>query len=212
MVTKSALELYAWTANCHMLSYANSFITAITQGSTIGLQALYDKRNWLSCGLGHGPLCGKAGCPALYMDTHNWNDCYGEVFQIYRFAGPGDVQVGDIVGIYYPKTSKWYSLAGSQADLDACPGQPNKATGFADQFRWFRCYGEVFSIYAYGKNVGDTINDHDHVMLLYVRDQNWASLADPVSNHDGCPGTTFPPAPDRYDQCWGEVFEIWKKP
>ncbi len=44
-----------------------------------------------------------------------------------------------------------------------------------------------------------------------INDQSWASLADAVSGHAGCPGTALPPPPDRYDKCWGEVFEIWKK-
>ncbi len=184
---------------------------AITQGSTIGLQALYSKRDWMSCGLAHGPYCGKATCPQLYMDPSDWINCYGEVFQIYRMAGSGDVIVGDIVGIYYPKTSNWYSLASPQALLAGCPGQPTIANGFRDHLRWFTCFGEVFKIYAYGKDVGDTIFAHDHVTLCYIHDQSWASLANAVSGHEGCPGTALPPPPDRYDKCWGEVFEIWKK-
>ena len=56
-------------------------------------------------------------------------NCWGEVFQIYRAFGSGNIESGDFVGIYYPRVSRWFSLRKNQAHTEQCPGKPNTATG-----------------------------------------------------------------------------------
>ena len=42
----------------------------------------------------------------MQMTGSDWTNCWGEVFRIYRMSGPGNVRVGDVVGIYYPRERK----------------------------------------------------------------------------------------------------------
>ena len=183
-------------------------ITVINHGSTIALQPVYSKRDWLGCSV---QPCAKATCPGLYMEGNDWK-CWGEVFRIYRLHGPGAVRVGDIVGIYYPHQSgHWLGCSVNPCGLDSCPGQPTTLYGFQNTESWFVCWGEVFKIYARGKNLGAQINAHDDVMLYYLQGQTWVGLSIHQVHHDPCPGTVRPPPNERYEICWGENFEIWKK-
>ena len=182
----------------------------IRSGDTIALQPLHQKRVWLGC---NGSPCYKAGCPNLYMEGADWDNCWGEVFQIYRLFGPGDVTVGDVIGIHYPaEPGNWLGCAGSLCGKANCPGQPSLDHGFQDFERLFRCWGEAYRIYAKGKNVGDKICANDDVTIFYIYGQNWIGLAEGNNpDHDPCPGSVRPPPDVVYDVCWGEIFEIWKR-
>jgi len=185
--------------------------TAIRQGSTVAFQPLYNKRYWLGCS--HNPCRdGTQSCPGLFMEGNDWNRCAGEVFQIYRASGPGTVKVGDRVGIYYPhQRGRWLGCAGTNCVRATCPGTPTTLHGFQNSHNWVRCYGEVFKIYARGKGIGSDITAHDAVMLFYPRTQSWVKLDTTYVVKHTCPGRVLPPSPDKYDQCWGEVMEIWKR-
>ena len=177
----------------------------VAQGATIALQPLYQKLNWLGCA---GNRCGKAGCPRLFMEGKDWHSCWGEVFQIYRQSGPGTVKVGDVVGIYYPRGQKWF---GQGVGKQGCPGNPTMQHGFESAQHWGRCWGEVYQIYARGKRIGESIESHDAIAIYHIRFKRWVGLVGQNSDLRTCPGGTGPPPPDRYEACWGEIFEIWLK-
>ena len=181
---------------------------ALEQGSTVALQSLYSKRNWLGCS---GETCVKDTCPGLYMEGSDWDNCPAYVYQIYRRNGPGAVHVGDFIGLYYPPGSNWFSMAGGTGHRNPCPGTPTSADGFESVDRWVRCYGEVFRIYARGKSSGDVINEHDAIFLFYERDNEWVGFDGDTAEHRACPGTVRPPPSAKYEECWGEVFEVWKR-
>ena len=183
----------------------------VVQGSTIALQSIFDKRTWLSC---YSSDCKKSDCPKLYMDPPDWKNCWGEVFQIYRQKGNGNVHVGDVVGIHYPgEHGKWFSLHEGHGHKTSCPGPPNLNTGFASNDKWGYCLSEWFKIFARGidgkvKSIGEVIKEHDVIMILSVRQNKFVSFHD-VSDLQTCPGTAYPPPANKYDECWGEVAELW---
>ena len=184
---------------------------AVYHGCTIALQLLYDKRNYLGC----SPYlwCVRAGCPKLFIEGNDWERCSGEVFRIYRKEGPGPVRVGDTVGIYYTPRGRWFGCSGPFCQARAgCPGIPTQSHGFNNPHLWLRCSGEVFEIYARGKSVGSLISPHDTVMLRFVRDNKWVGLVNKHPEKLSCPGATRPPPPDKYEACWGSVFELWVRP
>lgn len=177
----------------------------VGHGRNVALQPLYQKRFWLGC----APItyCNRATCPQLYMEGTDWSHCWGEVFRIYRAAGPGDVRVGDVIGLFM--RNRWFSLASGRGHLASCPGAPTTQYGFASSENWYRCWGEVFKIYARGKSIGDVIQDHDDITLYYIQRQKWVGFVDENPDFRTCPGSTRPPPPQRYDVCWGEIFELW---
>ena len=183
---------------------------AVFHGDTVGFQRLYNKNNWLGC---PDYKCNRKPCPRLYMEGSDWTTCWGEVFQIYRKSGPGALRVGDIVGIYYPREGNWLSLNLGFGHKHPCPGHPSHAHGFSGPEKWTKCWGEVFEIYARGKGMGATISSHDHVTIFYRQDRKWVGL---VGDHHvdlrTCPGSVCPPPDHIYDKCWGEIFELWKRP
>ena len=149
------------------------------------------------------------------MDPHDWTLCWGEVFQIYRQLGNGDVLVGDVIGLHYPQErGQWFSMFGGHGHKEACPGLPNLSTGFANKYKWIQCWGEVFKIFARGydgkvKSYGEVIKEHDIIMLCYISQNKFVGFHD-VPNLQTCPnGPVFPPPAHKYDQCWGEVAKLW---
>ena len=119
------------------------------------------------------------------------------------------MRTGDLIGIYYPYHNQWLGCASSNCYKTNCPGSPSLTYGFQDFERWFRCYGEVFKIYARGKGIGEAIEEHDHVSLYYVQRQRWLSLYLSTVTVQPCPGSVRPPPPHVYEDCWGETLEIW---
>ena len=196
-----------------MCLYKTAFVfnLAVVQGSTIALQIVYDKRTWLSCSTSN---CRRQTCPILYMDPQDWTRCWGQVFQIYRQKGPGNVVVGDVVGLHYPQEhGQWLSLAEGYGYKKSCPGHPNLSSGFATHYTWFQCWGEVFKIFARGydgkvKDLGEVIREHDIIMLCFINQHKFVGFFD-VLDLRTCPGTTLPPPANVYDTCWGEVAELW---
>ena len=183
--------------------------SAINHGDTIGLQLLC-RRRWFSCA--GNVACHDSGCPKVYFDAYEWGTCYGEVFEIYRFLGPGPIRVGDLVGIHYPQQGgSWVGCSGDQCRKATCPGLPTTAHGFATGESWFRCWGEVFRIYSRNKAIGATVTAGDDVAFFYLNSQQWLSHAGGTAHRSPCPGTDRPVSADTYENCWGETFTIWKR-
>ena len=185
------------------------FCVALYHGDTVALQS-FRRDHWLGCSL---PNCGGAACPGVFMTGSDWTHCWGEVFRIYRASGPGQVRVGDLVGLYHPYTNgHWFGCSLRECGKTTCPGQPTIAHGFAQQEKWYRCWGEVFKIYANSKSNGDIINLYDDdIMLYYLQDSSWVSQGYEGTLKSRCPGSSRPPSSSKYDRCSHEVFKIWKQ-
>ena len=150
----------------------------------------------------------------MQMDGNDWTDCWGEVFQIYRASGPGTVRVGDLVGLYYPREGgRWLGCSPNNRCAKAtCPGYPTAQFGFANQEKWYQCWGEVFKIYVKGKGLGEVVNSDDIVAFYYLNQQNWVAQGyDTETVKLPCLGTTRPPAYSTYDGCAYEIFRMWKR-
>ena len=179
--------------------------TVIRQGDTVAFQT-YRRDHWIGC---WSNRCAPANCPRVFFAGNDWNGCRGEIFQIYK-PRPGEIRVGDIVGVHYPhEKGRWLGCSHSECGKYNCPGNPTHQNGFADQNRWFRCFGEVFRIYAYGKNINARITSGDLIMLYYVNNGNWVNGAGTLKKAT-CPGTA-PPASNKYDVCSHEGFKIVKR-
>lgn len=183
--------------------------TTINSGNIIALQAT-ERYKWVSC---WSNKCDTRTCPGLNMREvdSDYKRCLGEVFQIYRANGPGEVLVGDKVGIYYIHDKKWFGCYGSTCTKAPCPGAPTMEHGFSSVNRWKKCVGEVFQIYARGKNVGDIIHNKDDIRIYYPAGKDWVSHWQGTMHRNACPGKTLPPDVANYEGCWGETFKIWKK-
>ena len=138
------------------------------------------------------------------MDGHDWNNCWGEVFRIYREEGYGPVRVGDTVGVYYPREiGKWLGCAGHHCGKAPCPGYPDSHSGFTSIHSWSRCWGEVFEIHAKGKRSGGAITSGDIVSLFYVRERRFVSLGfNQFAGKQSCSNS------HGVDNC---SFRIWKQ-
>jgi len=185
-----------------------NIIDDISHGDKIALQT-FVRSYWIGCSVTY---CSRAPCPRMHMSVSDWNNCWGEVFQIYRANGAGKVQVGDLVGLYYPREAgRWLGCAGSKCAKATCPGLPTTLHGFAASEDWYRCWGEVFKIYVKGKTSGPVKSDDD-VALYYLQDSKWAAQGDSGDMVKyPCLGTARPPAVSTYDSCAFETFRIWKK-
>ena len=69
----------------------------------------------------------------------------------------------------------------------------------------------MFRIYAKEKNVGDTINAGDLIMLYYLNGVLWVSQGTGSTIKASCPGTSRPPPFTKYDRCPYEGFTIMKQ-
>ena len=187
-----------------VITAADSSCDSIKSGQTVGIKMTY-RNKWLSCS---GTWCDKKDCPERYFSKSN-SECWGEVFRIYSQPAKGkDIKVGDKVGLYYPREAKWFGCSARHCGKYTCPGNPTHNYGFADNQKWHQCGGEVFTIYAFGKGIGDVIVPKDIIMLRFGH--LWVSLWDDPSDKRVCPGFYLPPNKRKYDQCGGEAFEIYK--
>ena len=148
------------------------------------------------------------------MSGNDWSRCSGEVFEIYRRKGPGVVRSGDKVSLHYPRErGRWLGCAGVHSCGKAtCPGQPTMRYGFQNSGKWGPCWGEVYRIFAKGKNVGNRIRPMDDVFLYLINRKLWVSQCS--SGHTrlrSCPGTSLPPPSSKFDSCSCETFKIYKK-
>ena len=147
----------------------------------------------------------------MHMSGTDWTNCHGEVFKIYRASGPGQVRVGDLVGLYYPNVAnQWLGCSGTTCPRSSCPGQPTTTHGFASEEHWYTCCGEVFKIYANGKSDCAVINSGDDIMLYYLEQGRWVAQGDGDTTTTTCAGTTRPPPVAKFDECYKETFKIWK--
>ena len=187
-----------------------SVCAGINSGDTIGLQT-FVRNYWLSCS---PSSCHRNPCPRMQMTGTDWTTCWGEVFRIYRASGSGQVQVGNLVGVYYPRSpGYWMGCTGSTCPRSSCPGQPTTAHGFATEENWYTCCSEVFKIYASGKANGDAIDSGDDIMLYSLDLGRWVAQdsADVSTTTTTCAGTTRPPPAAKFDECHKETFKIWKR-
>ena len=178
----------------------------IRHGSTVTFQSII-RYSWLGCST-TTTSCANSACPGLYIRGNEWNSCSQNVFQIFCARGHGDVRVGDLVGLYFTRGSgKWFGCSGTLCAKNTCPGVSSYEYGFNTPELWYCCYGSVFKIYAHEKQLGDTVNDQDDIMLLYLQQLNWIGAYG--SNHQhSCPGATRPPPHNKYDACGGENYKI----
>jgi hypothetical protein len=182
---------------------------AITHCATIGLQFVANMGKWLGCA---GHPCGGAPCPRLIFTGAEWNNCWGEVFQIYRPLGRGDIQSGDFVGLYNSRYSRWFSLYQNRGQMLSCPGSLNPAIGFDHLYKWFLCGGEVFRIYAYGKKDGVPLDEEDDIMLYFPAGGTFGRF--PNNGAVGvntCPRGQLPPTCDKFDRCPENLIKITVK-
>ena len=187
---------------CTIYLLHSSCFPAVRSGQIVGLKYTYSNQ-WLSCA---GHWCDRRSCPERYFSKPN-SQCWGEVFYIYsQEAHNQPIKVGDKIGLYYPRESKWFGCPHHHCGKYPCPGHPSFAHGFHDVHRWHRCGGEVFTIYAYGKNPGELLTYKDTVMLRFGN--KWVSAWGGKTDKRTCPGNP-PPSTRKYDQCSGEAFEIY---
>ena len=162
-----------------------------------------ERNTWLNC---HPKICARGTCP-LQNFLPNKHGCHGEIFYIYNEFG-GYVKSGDRVGLYYPREKLWFGCPhGNYCNKKPCPGKPNYKTGFENRAKWDQCWGEVFKIYAVRRHVGEPIQEYDSIMLYYVREKKWVSLAGGRTDKRPCPGTP-PPSDNKFEACWGEAFQL----
>lgn len=186
-----------------------SWSIGVSHGDIVAYQHLYSKLYWVSCRYSY---CSKHRCPKLYMEGNDWSNCWGEVYKIYRSRGRGYVRVGDVVGIYFPYHRKWFSMRGGYGHKSICPGRYSYAHGFSHRQKWYQCHGEVYKIYAKGKRVGDVIYRYDDIMLYYVYGNKYVNLSHRSRiDLSSCPGNYRPPPSRKYDDCYGQVCQLWKR-
>ena len=155
-------------------------------------------------------MCTTVGCPSAIFEGADWDNCKGEVFQIYK-PSPGEIRSGDLVGLHYPlQQANWLGCLGNECKKEPCPGHPSTQYGFEKEDRWYQCNGEVYRIFAYQKNMGDVINSGDDIMLYFLIGRSWVNGEGVVDGKNLCPESE-PPRPDKFDLCAHEVFTIIKR-
>ena len=182
-----------------------SFFPALESGSTIALQ-IYNN-NWFSL---QPTLTGSHPCPTQCFDGC-WTLCYGEVFQIYRIEGSGNVHSGDTVGIYYPPENNWFTTFDGQGHKSVCPGNPNIKTGFNQHHLWYICPGAVFQVFATGKNNGEQIMEKDRVAIYYPANLSHVRFSATGATLSQCmrekSSNSIMPSDKAFDEC--EQDSLW---
>ena len=182
--------------------------STFTSGNTISIQVVANPRLHVGCVSGK---CGADPCAGMYFEPEEYGKCRGEVFQIYRAAGAGQIKTGDVVGFYFPLKQRWIR-AGNPSDLAPCPGVPHNSNHRMN----LRCVGELFRIYARGKGTGQPIDQLDHVMIYYQHSKDFLQYPHNKGLRHGlvrstCPGQCLPPHSSTYERCFQNVFTIRKK-
>ena len=187
----------------------DNFILGVKHGDTIASQSLA-RHWWLDCS--DNESCVQTYCSGLSCEEDDWKTCAKNAFRIYRARGPGEVLVGDIVGIYLTsEQGMWFSCRNATCSKHSCPGVATSDNGFAKKDDWLLCYGEVFKIYARGRSFSEPIMSHDDVMLNYIHEGNWVESGY-FPYKSICPGTIRPPPDEAYEYCYYNVYQIKKKP
>ena len=150
-------------------------------------------------------------CPSVH-DYHDFNNCGGEKFQIIgEGATQNAIKSGQRIRLRFLGAEKgWLGCpTKTHCDRRPCPGTTAQASDFS------RCEGEIFRIFARGKENGQVIHDGDLVMLYYPVTDTSVSIQGQNEGDDTslnfCPGVT-PPAYLSYGICSKNVFRIHRKP
>lgn len=190
-------------ATCALAMNSTSDVE-IRSGQRIAIKYTYSNQ-WLGCA---GQQCNQSGCPQLFFSKPP-SECWGEVFNIYNERAQGQqIQVGDKIGLYYPREGTWMGCFQGNCSKYTCPGNATYEHGMANAQKWEHCGGSIFTIYAFGKGNGEVILDKDVIMLRFL--QAWVSLWKGTADTSNCPGDSLPPPKQKYDACAGEAFEIFK--
>ena len=140
----------------------------LRSGSTIALKlssrSFWGSALWLSL---WRYWSSSSTCPGDTFEGKK-DECWAEVFEIYRLHGGGNINTGDLVGIYYPREQEWFSMWEGYGRKSDCPGRPNVGHGFEGENHHIKCWGEVFRVYAKGKRNGVRIKDGDTLAFYYV--------------------------------------------
>eukprot|EP00731_Ephydatia_muelleri_P009988 Em0005g574a len=161
---------------------------ALQHGSKVSLQVKAYKILWFSCPSGDCTWTQYASNVGMYQ----FNTDPITNFFVYRRNGPGNVVVGDVIALYFPKESgKWFSMLGCKPHLSACPGAPSSADGMSTEESWYMCSGEVFKIYARNKKLGEAIVANDDVKLYYLGEGKMVGIWGTPS----CDSAINPPRP-----------------
>ena len=179
------------------------------------LQFLGARNGWLGCPDTVNGVCDIRICSS---ENNNYRDftgrCWGEEFQIIGEGTHGSaIKSGQQIRLrFLREQNSWMGCAAHhRCDKNTCPG----TTAQGSNFRYARCYGEIFRIYARGRINGQTIYNGDVVMLYYVRDGRYVAIQGENPGDDTslnfCPGEV-PPAYLSYAICSQNVFRIYRKP
>ena len=167
---------------------------------------------------------GYLGCPFDVCDLRtcpighhkNFAICTGEGFQIIGEGG-GSIKSGQRVRFRFVREGNtWLGCPLNYCDKRLCPGEINsvRARNFDT------CWGEVFRIYACGRNNGHRIQNGDLVMIYFPehphgKGKGYISIQGSSEGADTslslCPGNNSL-TPLRYSLCSNNVFRIHRKP
>ena len=174
----------------------------------MALQLTPTPTEWLSCAT-DSTQCHSSTCPGLYIEGEDWINCNEETIEIYRALGPGEIRVGDLVGLHHPhKPGTWLSCNSTDCELSgSCLGQPSLENGFYQGVQWPGCLEQVFKIHAYNKTQLQTTEAGDDVSFRPLLSSNGRlTHKGGVIYVDECQTES---TPARYEQCTSEVFTIW---
>ena len=120
---------------------------------------------WLGCG-SSDKICDLRRCPSLRDNYRYFERCAGEVFQIIgkdTTSQSRQIKSGQRIRLrYINEHNTWIGCPfNNKCDKRTCPGTNIQASNFNT------CFGEIFIIFARGKNNGQTIHNGDVVMLYY---------------------------------------------
>ena len=178
-------------------------VTALRQGCRIALQTT-NNALWLGCAGGN---CVGAPCPGKFFEGAEINNCWGEVFRLFRAAGDGNIRSGDYVGLYYPREGRWFSIYNGIGHKEPCPGNPTATYGFHSRSSWSCCGGEVFQVFAKGKGHGAIITDQDTLAFYYPCGRKFVSFQARQVLLSSCINSC-PPSSAHFDRCIAETVEI----
>ena len=174
------------------------------QGTALGVQSIVNNNLWLSCS---GSVCTTSACPGLILTCGEFKGCWGEVFVVYREKGEGPIEVGNRVGFYYPQERNWFSLWGGKGHKNPCPGAPTNSHGFENADKWNNCVGEVFTIRAFNKVVGEDITSDDLIQIYYPQGKKYVRM-NVEENKVGFGSCPRPPHPHPFESCTSETFRM----
>ena len=175
----------------------------LRQGCRVALQ-LVQNNLWLGCAGGN---CVGAPCPGKFFEGTDINNCWGEVFHMFRARGAGNILSGDYVGLYYPREGRWFSIWNGRGHKEPCPGSPSTTYGFQASDKWYWCGGEVFQVFAKGKANGAHITDQDTLAFYYPCGHKFVSFQPGQMVLSGCMNSC-PPSYTHFDRCVSESVEI----